>query len=256
MGRNKASFVSWMLSSLISIGASSGCVRVPPQAVVLSRTVGQRLTDLQTSHEAFARAYFQVTRQRLEDFLVNQWTPTFLSNFVDKAELMNKLENVQPLTDQQKARLVASLQAASISTPDQSKVIQAVGNALGSTDRAKLVLQFSEAAMEQIQLKRKSLLNPIDDLERQTLTELGRAYAQIQEAQNTVTAHLSSISKVTEEQDKVLKQLGLLEKRDAIIDKAVNANQTIMEILNGGKDPEKTMLDLEDQLKNLTKPSN
>lgn len=254
MGPDKMSSRNRIAFVLVVVVTLSGCAKVPPHAVILSRTVGQRLTDLQASHEAFVRAYFQVTRQRLEDFLANQWIPAFLGKFVDKADLMNKLENVQPLTDQQEARLTASLQAASISPSDQAKIIHVVGSALGSTDRAKLVLQFSEAAIDQIQSKRKSLLNPIDDLERQTLTELGRAYTQIQQAQSVVTAHLSSISKVTEEQDKVLKQLGVLQERDAIIAKAVNTNQAIMEILNGGKDPEKTLLDLAEQFKNLNKP--
>jgi len=234
---------------------AGGCARVPSQAVVLSRTVGQRLVDLQGSHEAFVRAYFQVTRQRLNDFLVNQWTPTFLGNFVETSDLMNRLENVQPLTEEQKARLLASLQAASISSADQTKVMQAVSNSLGGTDRGKLVLQFSKAAMDKIELKKKSLLDPVDDLERQTLTELGKAYAQIEEAQGTVTAHLSSISKVTEEQDKVLKQLGLFEKRDAIIDGAIDANQKIVDILGTGADPDKILADLEEQFKKLKKSS-
>ena len=258
MSRSKlSSAINTTLLLVLAVASSSGgCAKVPPQAVVLSRTVGQRLTDIQASHEAFVRAYFQVTRERLEDFLINQWTPTFLSKFVDKADLMNKLENVQPLTDEQKARLLASLQAASVSSADQSKVIQAVGNALGGTERAQLVLQFSKAAMDQIEQKKRSLMNPIDDLERQTLTELEKSYAQVQEAQGTVTAHLSSISKVTEEQDKVLKQLGLLQKRDALIESAVDANQRIMGILNAGKDVERTLSDLEEQIKNLKKPTN
>lgn len=234
--------------------AGGACARVPSQAVVLSRTVGQRLVDLQTSHEAFVRAYFQVTRQRLNDFLVNQWTPTFLGKFVETSDLMNKLQNVQPLTDEQKSRLLASLQAASISSSDQSKVMQAVSSTLGSADRGNLVLQFSKAAMEQIELKKKSLLDPVDELERQTLTELAKSYTQIQEAQSTVTAHLSSISKVTEEQDKVLKQLGLFQTRDAVIDKAIDANQKIVDILGTNIDPDKILADLEDEFKKLKKP--
>ncbi len=258
MTRNRVSgLIKQVLFVLLIVAAlDAGCARVPSQAVVLSRTVGQRLTDIQTSHEAFVRAYFQVTRQRLEDFLENQWIPTFLGKFVDESQLMNQLENIQPLTEEQKTRLKASLQAASISSSDQAKVLQAVGDALGSPDRGRLVIQFSKAALDQIEKKRKSLLGPVDELERQTLTELGRSYAQIEEAQSTVSAHLSSISKVTEEQDKVLKQLGLLEKRDAVVDKALSANDKLMGILNGGKDPEKTLSDLEEQIKNLRNPSN
>lgn len=255
MSQRTSSSLGLLLWILVSTIANSGCAKVPPQAVVLSRTVGQRLVDLQSSHEAFVRAYFQVTRQRLNDFLANQWTPTFLGKFVETSDLMNKLENVQPLTDEQKARLLASLQAASISSSDQSKVMQSVSNALGSTDRGRLVLQFSKAAIEQIELKKKSLMDPVDELERQTLTELARSYTQIQEAQSTVTAHLSSISKVTEEQDKVLRQLGLFETRDAIIENAIDANQKIVDILGTNADPDKILTDLEEQLKNLKKAS-
>lgn len=152
---------------------------------------------------------------------------------------------MQPLTDEETARLLG-LQTASISSSDQSKVLQAISNSLGGNDRARLVLQFSKAAIEQIELKKKSLMDPVDELERQTLTELARSYTQIQEAQSTVTAHLSSITKVTEEQDKVLKQLGLFETRDVIIEKAIDANRKVVDILGPNADPDKILTDLEE----------
>jgi len=110
MTHNRVSgLIKQVLFVLLIIAAlDAGCARVPSQAVVLSRTVGQRLTDIQTSHEAFVRAYFPVTRQRLEDFLENQWIPTFLGKFVDESQLMNQLENIQPLTEEQKTRLKAT----------------------------------------------------------------------------------------------------------------------------------------------------
>jgi len=224
---------------------SSGCAKVPPQAVVLSRTVGERLPDLQASHEAFVSAYFQLSRERVEDFLDQRWIPTFLGNFVHDADLMQKLENVQPLTSAQNTQLQAKLQEDGISQADQVKVIRAVSNAFGDPDRGKLVLQFSEAALKEIQAKRKSLLNPIDEQERQSLEELRKVYAQVEQAQGTVTAHLSSIQKVSEEQDQVLARLGLLKERDAIIDKALQTNQTIMGIIDAGKDATKTVEELE-----------
>lgn len=88
MSRRTSSHLGLLLWILVSTIVNSGCAKVPPQAVVLSRTVGQRLVDLQSSHEAFVRAYFQVTRQRLNDFLVNERTPTFLGKFVETSDLM------------------------------------------------------------------------------------------------------------------------------------------------------------------------
>ena len=99
--------------------------------------------------------------------------------------------------------------------------------------------------MKEIEAKRKSLLNPIDEQERQSLEELRKVYAQVEQAQSTVTAHLNSIHKVSEEQDQVLARLGLLKERDAIIDKALQTNQQIMGIIDAGKDAAKTVEELE-----------
>lgn len=231
---------------VIAVGlAFNGCVRIPSQAVVLSRTVGERLPDLQTSHEAFVSAYFKLSRERVEDFIDSRWIPTFLGNFVQEADLMQKLENVQPFTPEQTSRLQVKLQDAGISPPDQARIIRAVNSAFGDPDRGKQVLLFSEAALKQIEAKRKALLNPIDEQERQSLEELRKVYAQVEQAQGTVTAQLSSIRKVTEEQDQVLARLGLLKGRDAIIDKALETNQEIMDIIDAGKNPEKTVQELE-----------
>ena len=255
MKKNQASrsfCTSLLLICLFTIG---GCVRVPPQAVVLSRTVGERLPDLQASHEAFVSAYFQVSRERIQDFLDQRWIPTFLGKFVAESKLMDQLENVKHFTDQQNTALQAKLQSAGISSDEQAKVIKAVNDAFGDPDRGKLVLLFSESALKQIELKRKALLDPIDAQERSSLEELRRDYAQLEQAQATVTAHLSSIQKVTDEQNQVLARLGLLKSRDAIIDKALQTNQQIMSILNAGDDAENTVKQLGEAIKKLGIPT-
>lgn len=240
-----------LLGVSASIFITTGCAKVPPQAVILSRTVGERLPDIQASHEAFVSAYFEVSRQRVQDFLDQRWIPIFLENFVADSQLMEKLENVKHFNDQENGRLQSKLQGAGISGEEQAKIIAAVNDAFGDPDRGKLVLLFSASALREIEVKRKALLDPIDAQERATLNELRQNYAQIQQAQATVTAHLSSIQKVTNEQDQVLARLGLLKSRDEIVDKALAANQQIMSILNSGKDAETIVKQLTDATKSL-----
>ena len=60
------------------------------------------------------------------------------------------------------------------------------------------MLEFSEGALKQIELKRKSLIDPINAFEAKTLDELRKAYSQLKQAQSTVTGHLSSIKEVTD----------------------------------------------------------
>jgi hypothetical protein len=49
--------------------------------------------------------------------------------------------------------------------------------------------------------------------------------------------------------------LGLLKSRDTVIEKALQTNQEIMGILDAGKDPEKTVEELEGLVKKLQKPA-
>src|SRR3989442_1230035 len=97
------------LAVLLLILLTGACARVPQQAVILSRVVGNRIADVQASHEGFVTAYFHLTRQRIDDFLVQRWTPVFLANFVRESELMDKLESVQTLSEADLARLTAEL---------------------------------------------------------------------------------------------------------------------------------------------------
>lgn len=256
MNKNKvlATIAGVALLTVCILGLSS-CAKVPVQAVVLSRTVGERLPDLQASHEKFVRAYFQVSRERLEDFLDKQWIPEFLGTAIADTHLMTKLGDVQPFTDEQNARLKAKLDEAGISGSEQAKVVRAVGNAFGDPDRGKMVLQWSEAALEQIQAKRKFLLDPIDAQEDKTLDELRKVYAQLEQAQSTVTAHLSSIRNVTEEQDKVLERLNLLRSRDQLIEGALKTNDEIVGLIDAGKSVKDTFDDLQKKINDLKNTS-
>lgn len=192
---------------------------------------------MQVSHEAFVYGYFQVTRERIEDFISLRWTPVFLEGFIEDAtgkgqSLEEVLEETDPLTIEQVNRLKDVLQKQGIA--DIGTVLKAIRYVFGSSERAELVLEFAEAAVEEIQEKRKSLLGPIKELERRTLNELRTSYAQIQEAQGAIIGHLRSLKKVQDEQNKILKQVGLLEKRDAIIKKAVDFNESITGIIDSG----------------------
>ncbi len=187
---------------LVLCVGSTGCVRVPEQAVVLSNVVGERIGDMQASHEKFVTAYFQLTRERLEDFITQRWVPTFLGDFVKEAQLIKELAEAQSLTDKEVQLLTEALQGAQISDVDQ--VISAVQSAFADPERGQIVLEFSEEAIKQIELKRKSLIDPINAFEAKTLDELRKAYSQLKQAQSTVTGHLSSIKEVTDAQDKIL----------------------------------------------------
>jgi len=227
---------------------TAACATVPKEAVTLSVVVGTRLGEMQALHEKAVTSYFAVTRERIEGFIDDRWTPEFLGVFVKDSDLTNRLAGVKPLSDEQTKDIAAELDKAGVAKASQPAIIGAVNSAFGNPDRGRLVLQFSQAAVLQIEAKRKTLLDPVNAMEKRAITELRAAYAQLIQAQNTVTGHLNSVQKVTESQDKALQQLGLLQKRDEIIDGALKTNDEIVGLLNTGKGALEVVKQLESKL--------
>jgi flagellar biosynthesis chaperone FliJ len=229
-----------------------GCATVPPEAVTLSEVVSGRVTSIQQSHEAFVRGYFDQSRDRLEDFLMDRWIPNFLDQFTTNANgngesLLQVLDTVTPFDQEEVERLMAALAQRGVNDPAQA--LAAAEDALGGGEQGAVVLEFAQAAVDQIERKRRSLLDPIDDLEQRTLQELQTSYGQIQRAQNSVTEHLRSLTKVQQEQDQFLQRVGLLEARDRAIERAIEVNESVMDVLDAGMSIEETLSTLERNLR-------
>lgn len=232
----------------------SGCARISPQAVVLSEVATERTGALHQSHEAFVRGYFDQTRSRVDDFLVDKWTPSFLEELVNNADnngedFLHLLENVSPFSQDEVDRLAAALKEAGFS--DTPAAVAAFEKALGGGERGAVVLQFAEAAVSEIENKRRKLLDPIDDLEKRTLAELRTAYNQLQQIQSSLTGHLRSLAEVQAEQDHILQRLRLLDKRDRLVDRAIGINEGITGVLAAGHDVADTVTALEERARSL-----
>jgi hypothetical protein len=234
---------------------AAACATVPKQAVTLSAAVGTRLADMQSAHEKAISGYFQLTRERVESFLADRWIPDYLGALVKEADFVNVLTTAKGIKDDQETSLKAELDKAGVPKASQPGIVAAVSSAFANPERGKLALLFSEQAVQDIEAKRRSLLDPINAQEKLAMTELRTAYAQLIEAQSTVTGHLSSVRKVTEAQDDALARLGLLRQRDEAIDKAININEEVGGILNKGKNAIETLKDLEARLKPSPAPA-
>jgi hypothetical protein len=231
--------------------ALSACSTVSPQAVTLSEVVSQRVHAMQVSHEAFVRGYFGQSRERIEDFLVERWIPEYLGRFVadatgDGEDLLHVLRSVTPFDDEELERLTAAFQEHGID--DSGAALAAASEALSGGEQGEAVLEFAQVAMGQIELKRRTLLGPIDDLERQTLQQLQAAYSQIQQAQGSVTAHLRSLADVQDEQNQLLARLRILEKRDEALERAITVNERVTGVLEAGEGVVDTLTALEQAL--------
>jgi hypothetical protein len=229
-------------------GGFVACASVPKESVELSMAVGEGIKGMQVSHEAFVQEYFRLSRDRVEDFLVNRWLPEFLETFVRDSKIMEMLDQPAPLPPDDVARLRAEVAGISrLSDAQQTEVVLAVQRAMGDADRGALAIEFAQAAMDAIETQRNELLAPIKNQETRALRELRAAYAQLLSMQDAITAQLQSVNDVQVQQDEVLARLGALEARDAALQSAVQLNDQIVGLLSNSGSAMETV----DQIKDV-----
>jgi hypothetical protein len=214
----------------------ASCASVPPESVVLSKAVGERITDMQVSHESFISEYFNLTTQRVEQYIVNQYIPDTLEKYIDEFNMVDLIVNPKPFSDEQEERLKRELRLAGVSNNSHQAIVGAVSSAFGDAERGQIALEFAEFITLEVDKYKKPILRELKTQEKNTLREIRGAYAELLAMQSTVTAHLDSINKVTTEQNLILEKLNILKQRDEAIDKAVSINDFLLEGISKGED--------------------
>ena len=157
-----------------------GCASVPKEVVELSYTVGQDLDAVHFSYKELIHAYFDNLRVQTITFLETRWIPAYLEDYIQTGELVNIARD-----------------------PDPTLVLEGVQD-------------WVEFALENIETKKRELIDPINSDEVALLKIVDEAFSNLIRANATITAHLNSLRKIQEVQDDALKALNLKELRDKI----------------------------------------
>jgi hypothetical protein len=242
-GSNSDSFVrqhSQRPVSRVTTSCSCSCYRRPK----LSGEIGVRIADLRGVHEQAVRRYFAAERQRVQGFLDNSWTPQFLRNMVGNTHIVELLTNAPRLDESRRGQIAKTMrlyvsdekqakdateavlklvESNRASEPEQIRATlqhsltdpkQATAAAthiaalLGTEEPAQLMIEWVQDAQAEIHKKEREVLAPLDEAERMVLADLTESYAQLQAAQALLTARLEAAAELTEEQDKVIEDLG------------------------------------------------
>ena len=172
-----------------------GCASVPKEVVELSYLVGEDLEAVHVSYKLLIRTHYQGLREQALIFIQNEWTPVFLKDFLNRADLVMVVKDSEPV------------------------------------DVLDYVQLWAEAAIEQIEAKKKELIDPIDENERKLLELVDAAFANLMRANATITAHLNSIRKVKEINDEVLDAMDLRELRDNVNDNLIKSSEELKKAL-------------------------
>lgn len=223
----RARFVALFFFALLG---TLSCVSVPEEVVVLSSAVGDELAESQAAHEVLLQSRFDLIRDRIEAFLTDKWIPEFTGRFFEESDLLAKLESPEPFTTDQIERLRAEISDYEDLRPSADNVIEVVERAWGDAWRAEQAMLFTMAAVEEIEAQRQELLAPVDVKEREALHELRQSSVRLIEMQAAVTAYLRAARKASVEQDAMLRQLGVIDERNELIEEAALASDRIAEI--------------------------
>ena len=167
--------------------------------------MGQNLAAVHESDRELIKQHFANIRQQRLDWLDDEWIPKFLGKFLVKGRLVDVATGktvfdrdaakfVDPTPGREKAQLLDSVQA------------------------------WTEEAMIQIDKKRKEIVEPVDNDEKELLASVDEAFARLFRGNAAITAHLNSLRKVQGAQDDILKALDLKDLRQQINEQLAKAS--------------------------------
>ena len=189
-----------------------GCAQVPPQSVELSATLGRDLQELQRSHRKAIDLLHDRDIERINRYVEQIVIPTYIKIV---------LASLGP-------RLSQDLMRATAPQATQEEKDRAFD------EMRKTVLGITS----RIEKQRQELIGPVEDSRKAKLQELDMAYAQMQQANAVVTAHLASVMKVNSVQDELMVKAGLKDFRQKVGEAALDSDKQVEKALNTSKDVE------------------
>ena len=240
-----------ILFTLFAALSFIGCASIPKQSVELAEITETQTAELQKSHIRFVQLYYDKLRDDINDFIEKKWMPLFLSKAVKNEEFRKALDEAYITSNINAEDVQVTWKGQALRDPEKSAVISGIEKAI-SDERARLgtvLLDFSEAALFQINKKRKELFGPIDEQERYIIDEINAAYSDLYSAQASIKGFLALAVEVKQKQELVLKELGVLEHSKKIINTALDANESLSMILGEKDGSEETVKAIINEMK-------
>jgi hypothetical protein len=210
-----------------------GCASVPPEVVQLSALTGRDLVEVHSSYQTLIHEFYDQLRARRIDYLENTWTPAYIKDWVGEGRLRDVAAGKVVWDDNV---LDASGKAGDFvpSSSVDDKEARMLDTILG----------WADAAVYDIENKRKELLKPLDKEEKNLRKEIDKAFANLIRANAATTAYLNSLVKVQAAQDQLLESFDLKETRDNINAALIKASDTAAEGLDKIKEVDEKLGEL------------
>lgn len=175
-------------------GLATGCATIPKEAPELSLELGRRISAIEVSHLALLGRYFDEKRASVDRYIDEVWIPTY------SEEVMSE--------------------------PAVAAIWTRVCREGTDRDRLEFLSRIGPRIQRRINEQRRSMIAPLDELERAIAAQLGREYDQTRAINGTLTSFLASAAEVDANRRRYLEMLGLhdekvagvLEEVDEVVD--------------------------------------
>lgn len=250
--------------------SSASCSSFGPASAQLSAEVADRMAEMQAIHVRTVQEFYALQRERVEDFIENEWTPLFLKNFLAHSGVLEDLRGEFLFTqdqfddlwfivndelddeDRSDAIVTQILDSLTASRDGEEEMIrEVIGDAfesedvaarvalqvklyLGSSEAGEIMIDWATEAQSQIRLQRREMLKPLREQEEELLTALESAYGEIAAAQGVITGRLEAAAKVTQQQNAMLEAVGVNQTFQNVRSKMVESSDRVDNALQHG----------------------
>lgn len=197
---------------LFSIALVSCTASVPKEVVELSYQMEKDLVQVKSTYISLVRQHVTLLKRQREYYLQHEWIPNLIEDWIAEGELIS-LANGTKIYDDELGDF------KSVSSPQRAKQLNSI-------------VQWASVAVEEIDAKRKELLQPLDDAEKQLIEDIERSFSLLLLGNQTITAHLNSIREVQNVQNQLLEKAEWGGLRNDINSKLSNLSDQAMSGLN------------------------
>lgn len=177
------------MRKIVFIGVLSlmaGCISVPKETVTLSEELGEMIKSSEATHLALVDEYTVERKNRIDQFLKDQWLPEYMKEFTADSKIEEKLAEKKT-----------------------------------SEERSLLMSQFTEAAVGELNKRQKVMYAAVDAVGDSLRSRVRAHYNDMRLTNESLTIYLRSASKVSKTRDELLKKANLPTK-DIIPFDAIN----------------------------------
>jgi len=177
-----------LINVILLIIVLGGCATIPQETIELSYVMEENIVALKMSYILLVNTHFDLLEKIRIDYLEKEWIPVFIADWISDGRLI----------DMATGKVIWSPEHSDFVQPQKGLEMQ--GLLISTTS-------WSIAAIEQIEEKRKELINPLEVQRKELLGIIEDGFDRLLRSNIAITAHLSSIQKVKEFQNKTFDSL-------------------------------------------------